>query len=96
MSCCSVDAIISINGRGQIVPPKDLRRKLIYMRGINLQSSVGNLMERCVSSLIKADQFADTVKNMLNDDRANSKAIGKGGYNHEKGRNKEASTGRLW
>ena len=66
MSCCSVDAIISIDGRGQIVLPKDLREKADIHAGDKFTviswKSDGKV---CCISLIKADQFADTVKNML-------------------------------
>ena len=65
-SCCSVDAIISIDGRGQIVLPKDLREKADIHAGVKFTviswTSAGKV---CCISLIKADQFADTVKNML-------------------------------
>lgn len=66
MSCCSVDAIISIDGRGQIVLPKDLREKADINAGDKFTviswKSEGKV---CCISLIKVDQFADTVKNML-------------------------------
>jgi len=65
-SCCSVDAIISIDARGQLVLPKDLREKAHIEAGdkftvISWQSD-GKV---CCISLIKADDFADTVKSML-------------------------------
>ena len=62
----SVDAIISIDARGQLVLPKDLREKAHIEAGnkftvISWQSD-GKV---CCISLIKADDFADTVKSML-------------------------------
>ena len=65
-SCCSVDAIISIDARGQIALPKDLRVKADIHAGDKFTviswKSGGKV---CCISLIKADKFADTVKNML-------------------------------
>jgi len=64
--CCSVDAIISIDGRGQIVLPKDLREKADIKAGDKFTviswKSGGKV---CCISLMKADEFADTVKNIL-------------------------------
>ena len=65
-SCCSIDAIISIDGRGQIVLPKDLREKADINAGDKFTviswHSGGKV---CCISLIKAEAFADTVKDML-------------------------------
>lgn len=66
MSCCNVDAIVAIDGRGQIVLPKDLREKAKIKAGdkfavISWQSA-GKV---CCISLVKADDFAKTVKDML-------------------------------
>lgn len=65
-SCCSVDAIISIDARGQLVLPKDLREKADINAGDKFTviswKSAGKV---CCISLIKADEFANTVKNML-------------------------------
>lgn len=65
-SCCSVDAIISIDARGQIVLPKDLREKADIKAGDKFTVISWQSAEKvCCISLIKADEFADTVKNML-------------------------------
>jgi AbrB family looped-hinge helix DNA binding protein len=65
-SCCSVDAIISIDGRGQIVLPKDLREKAAINAGDKFTVISWKSGEKvCCISLIKAEAFADTVKNML-------------------------------
>ena len=65
-NCCSVDAIISIDARGQIVLPKDLREKA----DINANDKFAVISWKsdekvCCISLIKADEFADTAKNIL-------------------------------
>ena len=66
MECCKVDAIITIDGRGQIVLPKEVREKAGVRAGdkfavISCESG-GKV---CCISLVKADDFAETVKGML-------------------------------
>ncbi len=66
MECCKVDAIITIDGRGQIVLPKEVREKAGVKAGdkfavISCESG-GKV---CCISLVKADDFAETVKGML-------------------------------
>ena len=61
-----MDAIISIDGRGQIVLPKDLREKAAIQTGDKFTViSWKSDGEVCCISLIKAEAFADTVKNMI-------------------------------
>jgi len=66
MKCCKVDAIITIDGRGQIVLPKDVREKAGVSAGdkfaVISYESEGKV---CCISLVKADDFAETVKDML-------------------------------
>ena len=66
MSCCKVEALITMDGRGQIVLPKDVRDKAGIKAGDKLAviswESSGQL---CCLSLIKAQDFAETVKGML-------------------------------
>jgi AbrB family looped-hinge helix DNA binding protein len=64
--CCKVDAIVAIDGRGQLVLPKEVREKAGVRAGdkfavISYQSE-GKV---CCISLVKADDFAETVKGML-------------------------------
>ena len=64
--CCKVDAVITIDGRGQIVLPKEVREKAEVKAGdkfavISFESE-GRV---CCISLVKADDFAETVKGML-------------------------------
>ena len=64
--CCSVDAIISIDARGQIVLPKDLREKADIQAGDKFTVISWQSGEKvCCIFLIKTDEFADTVKSML-------------------------------
>ena len=66
MKCCKVDALITIDGRGQIVLPKDVREKAGVRAGdkfavISCQSG-GKV---CCISLVKADDFGEAIKGML-------------------------------
>ena len=64
--CCQVDALITIDGRGQIVLPKDVREKVGVKAGdkfvVISHESDGKV---CCISLIRADDFGETVKDVL-------------------------------
>jgi len=64
--CCQVDAIVSIDGRGQIVLPKEVRDKAEIKAGDKFllvsSESEGKL---CCLFLVKAEEFAGTVKEIL-------------------------------
>ena len=64
--CCQVDAIVSVDARGQIILPKDVREKIGIKAGdkfvLARSESEGKL---CCLFLVKADDFAASVKNML-------------------------------
>jgi AbrB family looped-hinge helix DNA binding protein len=66
MRCCQVDAIVSVDARGQIVLPKDIREKLGVKAGDKFvlvsSESEGRM---CCLFLVKADEFAGSVKEML-------------------------------
>lgn len=66
MSCCKVESIVSVDERGQMVFPKELREKAKIKPGDKLAvvSMVrnGNI---CCLSLIKADELEGMVKSML-------------------------------
>ncbi len=65
-NCCQVDAVVSVDTRGQIVLPKDVREKAGIKAGdkfVLLSSeSEGKL---CCLFLVRADEFAESVKAML-------------------------------
>jgi AbrB family looped-hinge helix DNA binding protein len=66
MSCCKVDSIIPIDARGQIVLPKDLRERAGIKAGDKfavISWQAGGKVS-CIS-LVKTEDFADIVKNML-------------------------------
>lgn len=66
VSRCRVDALITIDGRGQIVLPKDLRARAGIEKGDKLAviswESDGQV---CCLSLIRADEFGASIKGLL-------------------------------
>ena len=66
VECCRVDAIIAIDGRGQIVLPKEVREKAGVKAGDKFAViSCESRGKVCCISLVKADDFTDIVKDML-------------------------------
>ncbi|MBF0118915.1 MAG: AbrB/MazE/SpoVT family DNA-binding domain-containing protein [Desulfobacterales bacterium] len=65
-SCCKVDALVTVDGKGQIVLPKEIRDKANIKAGDKLAViSWESGDTSCCISLIKADNFIDKVKSML-------------------------------
>jgi antitoxin PrlF len=64
--CCKVDAIITVDAKGQMVLPKDLREKAKLKPNDKLAvicfERDGDI---CCMVLVKADALGSTVKNML-------------------------------
>ena len=64
--CCRIEALVSVDGRGQIVLPKDVRDKAEIEAGDKLAlisfESDGKV---CCITLIRADAFSETVKGTL-------------------------------
>lgn len=66
MSCCRVDALISIDDRGQMVLPKEVRDKAGIHTGDKLALvSWEKDGKVCCLTLIKADEFGEMVKGLL-------------------------------
>lgn len=66
MSCCRVESLISVDERGQMVLPKEIRDKAKIRAGDKLAVvSWERGGKVCCISLIKAEDFADIVKDML-------------------------------
>lgn len=69
--CCKVQAVVSIDERGQMVLPKEIREKAQIKAGDKLAVVTGEQNGQvCLIALIKAEQLEDTVKSIL-------KALGK-------------------
>jgi AbrB family looped-hinge helix DNA binding protein len=66
MSCCKVEALISVDERGQMVLPKEIRDKAGIRTGDKLAlvswEKNGSV---CCFTLIKANEFGDMVKGLL-------------------------------
>lgn len=64
--CCTVEAVVSVDARGQIVLPKELRERAGIGEGDKLaivaMSSRGSV---CCLSLMKVEQLAGTVRELL-------------------------------
>lgn len=66
LSCCKVEAIVSVDERGQMVLPKELRERA-HMRTGEKLAVVSWEKDGSISciSLIKAEDLTEMVKNML-------------------------------
>jgi AbrB family looped-hinge helix DNA binding protein len=66
VGCCKVEAVVSVDDRGQMVLPKEIRDKAGFQAGDKL-AIIG--LERdgkvCCISLIKVEDLAEMVKGML-------------------------------
>jgi len=66
MSCCSVESLISIDERGQMVLPKEIRKKANIHAGDKLVVvSWEKDGEVCCISLVKVEQLTGMVKDRL-------------------------------
>jgi len=66
MGCCKVESVISVDDRGQMVLPKEIRDKAKIRAGDKLAVvSWEKDGKVCCISLIKAEDFTDMVKGLL-------------------------------
>ena len=66
LSCCKVESVISVDDRGQMVLPKEVRDKANIRAGDKLAVvSWGKEGDICCISLIKAGDFTEMVKELL-------------------------------
>jgi antitoxin PrlF len=66
MSCCKVESIVSVDERGQMVLPKEIREKAKIKAGDKLAViSMEKNGEVCCLSLIKVEELEGMVKSML-------------------------------
>jgi antitoxin PrlF len=65
-SCCRVESLLSVDDRGQMVLPKDLRERANIKPGDKLALiSWEKEGEVCCMALIKAEHLAEKVKDFL-------------------------------
>jgi AbrB family looped-hinge helix DNA binding protein len=66
MSCCKVEALMSVDERGQMVLPKEIREKANIHTGDKLAlASWEKDGKVCCFTLIKADEFGGMVEGLL-------------------------------
>ncbi len=66
ISSCQVKAVITIDERGQMVLPKELRDEMGITAGDKLAViSMASKGEVCCLSLMKVDELSDAVRNKL-------------------------------
>lgn len=66
MGCCKVESLISVDERGQMVLPKEIRDKAKIRAGDKLAVVSWEMDGKvCCISLIKAEDFAEMVKGLL-------------------------------
>ncbi len=64
--CCKIDAVVTVDAKGQIVLPKDLRERAkikpndkLAVIGFQRDSEI------CCIVMLKVDALEDTIKNLL-------------------------------
>jgi AbrB family looped-hinge helix DNA binding protein len=66
MSCCKVEALISVDERGQMVFPKEMRERAGIHAGDKLALATWEREGKvCCFILIKAGEFGEMVKGLL-------------------------------
>lgn len=66
MGCCKIEAVVSVDERGQMVLPKEMREKANIRAGDKLAvTSWEKDGKVCCISLIKAEDLTDMVRSML-------------------------------
>jgi len=61
--CCNLAALVSVDERGQLVLPKDLREKADIAAGDKLAIMTCEKEGKvCCITLVKADDLADSIK----------------------------------
>ena len=65
--CCGVEAVVTVDARGQIVLPKELRDGAGIATGDKLAVvSLKNGQRLCCLALMKVEELAGTVREILN------------------------------
>jgi antitoxin PrlF len=65
-SCCRVESLVSVDERGQLVLPKELREKAKIRAGDKFALiSCESEGEVCCIAMVRSDQFAGKIKEFL-------------------------------
>ena len=66
VKCCRVDSVVTVDSKGQIVLPKDLREKAKLKPNNKLAViACERDGEVCCIMMVRTEDFGSTVKNML-------------------------------
>jgi AbrB family looped-hinge helix DNA binding protein len=66
MGCCGIEAIVTVDARGQLVLPKEVREQAGIKAGEKLAVVIMRREgEVCCISLMKADALSNAVSDML-------------------------------
>jgi len=66
MKCCGVEAVVTVDSKGQIVLPKDVREKINLKPNDKLAIiSCGCEDETCCLIMVKAENLGTSVKSFL-------------------------------
>ncbi len=66
MGCCGIEAIITVDARGQVVLPKEVRDQAGIRPGEKLAVVIMRSEGRvCCLSLVKTDALSDAVRDVL-------------------------------
>lgn len=66
MGCCNIESVVTVDERGQMVLPKELRDRADIKAGDKLAIIAWEREGRvCCFTMIKANEFGGMIKNML-------------------------------
>jgi len=66
MKCCRVEAVVTVDSKGQIVLPKDVREKIKLKPNDKLAIIIcGREGENCCLIIVKAENLGGSVKSFL-------------------------------
>jgi AbrB family looped-hinge helix DNA binding protein len=66
VACCRIESVVTVDDRGQMVLPKEIREKAGIKAGDKLAVvSMDKGAEVCCISLIKVDEIAEMLKSFL-------------------------------
>jgi AbrB family looped-hinge helix DNA binding protein len=66
MNCCGVEAVVTVDSKGQMVLPKDLREKIKLKPNDKLAIIIcGREDETCCLIMVKAENLGSSVKSFL-------------------------------
>lgn len=64
--CCRIEAVVTMDAKGQIVLPKDLRERARLSPGAKLAiAALESKGTVCCFVMVKVEALGDTVKNMV-------------------------------